>query len=521
MLFSLLLAAGAGALSQERRIGEVPLPLDTLLSSDAVIAHVGPTVVTVREFMIASLFGPAFVKRQPDTRRKTLDYMMNEKLLALGASGNADDPRVVKNLEALEGDLATEELYRDDILSRVHLTEQEIDEAVRQRRTTVTVRWLYRKGREEAAAAARDLRSGHSFDALYRQEIADNRVADGDRRMSATLFELRRRNAPMATLAAQLPAGRPSDPVQGPDGFYIMQIDSVSRDVLVTGSADARDRSDVREALTKLKADSLSDAYVRSRMLESNPVIQRPAFDILRAYLGSRILSQERFDAFNLTGHLAAHDSSYRDIDRFASQTLVKLRMGKVTTGEFLTWYRLRETAMTFRNDSPQGFFLSVEDAVWRMVRDRMLVKTALARGLQHRPSVVLQKRWWKEKLLYQVAMDSIKRTIIWGDSTLLAYYAQHPRAFRDSTGDARPFGEVRDDVLREWYDLELKARVLRALQRLKSMHSVTVDRAVLNSIPVDAENDPRAIEVYTVKKGGTFPRPAFPTIDRSWQTWQ
>jgi len=52
-------------------------------------------------------------------------------------------------------------------------------------------------------------------------------------------------------------------------------------------------------------------------------------------------------------------------------------------------------------------------------------------------------------------------------------------------------------------------------------MHSVTVDRAVLNSIPVDAENDPRAIEVYTVKKGGTFPHPAFPTIDRSWQTWQ
>jgi hypothetical protein len=502
-------------------MGELPLPLDTLLTSDAVIARVGPTVVTVREFMLTSLFGPAFVKRQPESRQRTLDYMINEKLLALGASNNSGDPRVGKNLAALEGDMATEELYRDDVLRHVKLSDGEIAEGVNQLRTSITLRWLYRKQKDKAVAAVRELRSGRSFDALYRQEISGSGVTNDDRRMSGPLFRIRLRNAPMAMLAARLPVGRPSDPVQGPDGFYIMQVDSLSRDVLTTESADARERDDVRKALTKLKADSLSDLYVRQRMLEANPEIQRPAFDVLRAYLGSRVLSDERFAGFGLTAHLDAGDTSYRAIDRFASRTLVKLRKGRIAIGDFLEWYRLRETGVTFRSDSPEGFFLSVEDVVWRMVRDRLLVAAALGRGLQQRPGVAVQKRWWKEKLLYQVAMDSIKRTIGWTDSTLQEYYAAHPRSFRDSTGTVRPFAEVKDDVLREWYDLEVKARVLRALHRLKSTYAVAVDEKVLNSIPMDAENDPRAIEVYTVKKGGTFPHPAFPTIDRSWQTWQ
>jgi hypothetical protein len=309
--------------------------------------------------------------------------------------------------------------------------------------------------------------------------------------------------------------------VQGPDGFYILQVDSLAREGLASEMAIAGVRSAVLKALLQAKADSLSDLYVRRQMLDAKPVIQRPAFNILRAYLGSRILSPERFATFNLTKHMPARDSSYRNIDHYTGRTLVSLRKGAISIGDFLDWYRLRETAVTFRNDSPQGFFLSVEDLIWRMVRDRMLVKRALRRGLQHRSSVVMQQRWWKEKLLYQVAMDSIRKTIGWEDSTLQAYYVRHPRSFTDSAGVPRPFEEVKDDILREWYDREVKARVFRTLVRLKVVHPVTVDEHMLSTIPVDAENDPRAIEVYTVKKGGTFPHPAFPTIDGFWQSWQ
>jgi hypothetical protein len=155
------------------------------------------------------------------------------------------------------------------------------------------------------------------------------------------------------------------------------------------------------------------------------------------------------------------------------------------------------------------------------MVRDELLVERARNRGLQNRPGVVTQVRWWKDKLVYQVAKDSLRRTISWTDSTLRAYHTAHPRSFRDSTGTVLQFDAVRDDVLREWYAVTLSERIVRRLAELRRQYPVTVDEDNLKRIPADAENDPRAIDVVVAKKGGTFPRPAFPTIDPFWQTWQ
>jgi hypothetical protein len=514
-------AAAASAGAQEVLPREMPPPLDSLLNSDAVLARVGPAVVTVREFVMTSIFGPAFVKRQPETRQRMLGYMVNEKLLGLGMASHNNDPRVLSNLEALEGDFATEELFRDDVLSRVHVSGAEEVEGVRQQNTELSVRWLYRSTQQEAAALAKALREGASFDTLFAEELAAERLAKDDRQMTTTVLGLRQRNPAMAALAQQLAAGTPSAPVKAPDGFYIMQVDSVVKTVLLTETAEVQSRADVRKALTKMKADSLSELYVRRVMREADPVIQRPVFDLVRAYFGSRILSPERFKAFELTANLQRNDTGYANIDLHARRTLVAFRKGGVTVGDFLAWYRLREMNLTFRTSSPQAFFLSVEDVVWRMVRDRLLVKKALSRGLQRRPSVTTQMQWWCDKFLYQVAKDSIKKTIDWSDSTLQAYYNAHQRSFRDTTGAVRPFSAVRDDVLREWYDIELNARVLRKLNKLRQQFAVSVNEDLLKTIPVDAESDPRAIEVYAVKKGGTFPHPAFPTIDTFWQSWQ
>jgi hypothetical protein len=49
----------------------------------------------------------------------------------------------------------------------------------------------------------------------------------------------------------------------------------------------------------------------------------------------------------------------------------------------------------------------------------------------------------------------------------------------------------------------------------------VVVFEKILSDLPVANESDPRAIDVYFAKKGGTFPHPAFPAIDYDWQSWE
>jgi len=66
-----------------------------------------------------------------------------------------------------------------------------------------------------------------------------------------------------------------------------------------------------------------------------------------------------------------------------------------------------------------------------------------------------------------------------------------------------------------------MQERLYRRLTALRRTYPVSVDSAALASVPVDAAQDPRAIDLYAVKKGGTFPHPAFPSIDPAWQAWE
>ena len=515
--------ASGSALAQQRSDVPAAKQLDTLAGS-AVVARVGPTVITAQEFLYGYLFGPSFVKKRPDSRRRYLECMMREKILALGerARGATQDPRVRANLDAVEGDLATEELYRDDVLSGVHVTEEEVAAAAQKQRVEVTVRWLYAAERKGADSLARRLQTGETFDALFQKQCAGG-VPREDRSMTVTMMDLMKRNAAMARIVEILPAGRPSDVITVPDGQYIMQVDSVRTNAIVTGSAEAEARHDAQRWLTQQRTDSLSGLYVQKMMLEADPVIERRTFDILRAYLGTVLVTDSTFNAWGLADRFRGEEDTvqYRDPNRYERHTLVQTKTGALTLGMFMAWYRLREPNLKLRLVSPQSFFVSLEEIVWRMVRDELLVRRARARGLHERPGVVAQRTWWEDKLLYQVAKDSLSRTITWTDTTLREYFDKHPRLHRDGTGTMRRFEEAKEDVLREWYAMALSERMLRRLNALKGRYPVSVDDAALRRVPVDAEADPRAIDVAVAKKGGTFPRPAYPTIDPFWQTWQ
>jgi hypothetical protein len=199
---------------------------------------------------------------------------------------------------------------------------------------------------------------------------------------------------------------------------------------------------------------------------------------------------------------------------------LVAVTNGSYSVGDFLQWYRAREYAVKLRTTSRDAYFTSLEELVWHMVRDRLLTARALSRNLQSRPSVLVQKNWWEEKILFDLEKDSIARTIPIDTVTLRQYYYAHRRAYRGEKGDTLTFVQAKEDVQRDMFTAELTQRLFHRIVQLKRAHPVEIHEDVLKSLPVDDENNPRAIELYVVKNGGTFPRQAFPTIDFLWQTW-
>ncbi len=522
MCATVLLLGGVMPLCAQS-FGEIPKSFPDRHLDQVVVARVGPWNITGAEFQMGYDFGPAFVKREKDSKRIYLKYLINEKLLALDAQRQGLDqwPDVKRQVAEIQGDLATEELYKRDVLSKVHISNPEMAVGVKEARVHLSVRWLYCRTAPEVDSLTERMKSGVPFDTLFEEQLRAGAKRD-NRSMDLTRFKLRMQNLLFAGIVDTMKANEVSLPIHGSDGWYVVEIKDAWIDPIVTQSDETKLESDVREALTQRFADSLSDAYVQRLITAEHPTIIRPPFNAIEAYLASKWLSNDTVRQWGLNERVGARDlKDVTNLEAIAGETLVTLHSKGLAVNDFLEWYRMRDPYIKLELATQEVFFNSVEGLVWRMVRDRLLTRRAYARGLQNLTKVKQQTRWWKEKMLYVAEKNRIAETITDSLPLVRKYYEENSRSFVDEKGKVKSFDAVQDDAWHQYYSPELTKRLLHEIVRLKQQYNVKIDEKALGQISVDDENDPKAVDVYTVKTRGIYPRTAFPSIDYYWQTWE
>ena len=512
-------------LAAAQRPLEVP-SYESLLDPTLVtlhVAEVGPVSITGIEFKLSYEFGPAFVKRVSDSKLRCLNFMINEKLLALDAQrrGLGAWPDVQRQVAEIEADLATEELYKRDVLKGVRVTDRQIAQGVALERVQLAVQWIFTRTAGEMDECIRRLRSGVPFDSLYAGQLRQSPQLESERSMTTTRFKLRMKNPMLAGIVDTMTAGTISLPVHGPDGWYLVRTADVSTNPLMTQTESIKLAEEVRRTLIQHISDSLSDRYVGTLVASRRPTILREPFNALVAHLGKRYLDSARYHAWNLAALKGARRiPDAADLGAIAADTLVRMNKGRFSVQDFLEWFRLREPYATLTLSSPAALSHAVEEMVWRMVRDRLLTERAFARGFQRALGVKQQTAWWKNKMLYTANRNRIGDTIVDSLPALRSYYENNQRRYADSLGRVRSFADAREDVWRDYYAQELTRKLLHEILRLRQQYGVKVDADALAKIPVDEEHNPKAIDVYPVKKGGIYPHAAFPSIDYDWQTW-
>jgi len=497
--------------------------LDDPKFSSVILAEVGPWNVTAQEFLLSYEYGPAFPKRESDSKKHYLTYMIYEKLLALDGydRGLQSSPIVQGMLSELEADLATEELYKDDVLGAVHISDKEIELGVSKENVHLGIKWIYSSKKEYIFDQAKLLHNGASFDSLFALNSPDS-LSAADRSMQTTRLKLEMKNAALAAAIDSMSTGMVTPPIHAPDGWYLVKVAETWTNPIITETENNKLHEDVRRAFLQHLSDSLSDQYVHQMLLEQNPVIDKESFDLLQVHLGRKFLSVEKFAAWEMGKKFAAQGRSQSpdSAEMYRSKVLVTMKNGKFLFGDFLDWLKPRDSYMRLDTKTQRAYAVSVEQLVWRMVRDRVLTQEAYRRGLQNRESVVKQKKWWEEKLVYRAEKLEIDNNIKQDDSTIYRYYNEHQKDYRNDKGNIRPFADVKDDVSRDAFAYQETNRLLHQILQLKRKYTVKINDETLKKLYVDIENYPKAIDVYTVKKGGIFPHTAFPSIDYEWQTW-
>ncbi len=475
------------------------------VSKEDVVAQVDTIKITAEEFFYSYEFGPAFPKRENDSKEVHLKYLINEKLLALegyktGVMENSDVRGIYSDFKS---DLASEEMFRQEILPDVKITEDEIDRVTEKKLIEYEIRWLYSRNEGSAIALLKKLQAGVSFDSLFNEQLNDS-VFINDRQMTSTLYDIYMKNPLLAGILDTLQAGIIPPPIHTDDGWYIVKVDNVTRS-LITGEAEMNKlRAESIEGIKKSKMGMKSDEFIKGLFDKEKPVIKRDAFNLLRAYLGKFVLPSSKYDEWGLEVKLDSALSvlGLKRGDKYPGITLVAGSVYKYSLDDFIEWYRDRSEYIKFSEDDIDSFSHSLENLIWVMVRDRMLGKTAENKGYTRSAWVEKQAAWWRDKIAYSAYRNKLEKSIILA-SDEIKLVKENKRS--------------ESDIMSQ----ELSKKVLHKVLQLRQEHKVIINRNILDKIKVSSENDKKAIDIYFVKRGNLIPRTLFPSIDNDWISWE
>ncbi len=473
------------------------------INGNIIVAEVDSIKITAGEFYLSYEYGPAFPKKKSDSKLRYLNYMINEKLLALDGYSRGIDTSIqaVEMLSEFRNDLAAEELFKQDILSKIKIKEGGIDTAISKKNFILEIKWINAETDEKMKSYVNQIKSGISFDSLFSRQFNDT-VFHDDRYMKIDRYRLERKNALLAALVDSLKPGEISLPVHTNDGWYIFKLENAVQNLISTESDYEKAKQEAVNSLKKDKMDKLSDQYVNEIMIERNPVIKRNAFNFLRSYMGNLLLSEEKYAEWNLSDKLSAAIENLNNSGQqeYAQAALVEFNNGKFTVTDFITWYRNRSLYINLNKNNLKNFSVSLENLIWRMVRDRFLAGKAAERGFFNSESVLKQTKWWKDKIVSSIVRNEITKSILLENKEV-------------DTGNS---GKNSDGI-----EEEFTAKLLRKILSLKQNHKIKINKELLSEIEVSVENDPRAVDFYIVKEGTLIPRTPYPTIDYDWIKWE
>ncbi len=475
------------------------------LNTYTVLAKVDTIEITAEEFFYSYEFGPVFPKRQKKSKEIHLDYMINEKLLALEGYDKEvfDNEDIVNVYSDISADLATEELFRDEILSQIVIGDEEINNGVIKKSIELEIRWIYSSNENKIIKDAKILEDPTLFDSLFNDQLNDSLFAD-ERKMNISMFNLNKRNPILANIIDTMEVGNISGPIYTSEGWYIIKYENKIINALITESERNKLRKEVQISITKTKMDSISDSYVDSILFENHPIIKRDAFNILRSYLGKYVLTIGKYNEWDLDQKMevALNNLGISKNDKYPGIVLIESIDNNFTLDDFLFWYNNRHLYIKFSKNDLPDFSKSLENLVWLMLRDRLLTQKAKEKNYFENERVKRQSNWWKDKIAYSAMRNAYSNSISLDFNEIVT---------QNSNEESKS----------EKINMELSKKIFYKVLELKNKYHVNINSEVLDEINVSSEEDKKAINFYPIKKGGLIPRPAYPAIDSEWSSWQ
>ncbi len=509
MLFAgLHTGLAASAQVEHELVGHEEIADDSL--AQVVVARIGDITISGQEFFVSYETGPSFVKRthRDGPRLAHLDYMLMEKMLAMdglqqGVIARAGLEGVLREIQL---DRAVEEMYREDVLSRVTVDSAALARAVEADEIQVWFQYVQTSTREAAIAIEGQLARGAAFDSL---SVTGHNPVNQD---APTFWQIEQQDPVFAQQIASLELNTISPVFETRNGFFLVRIDRVFRPPFVSEMARHEHARKLEKQLRQLVADSLAYAYAAGRMEAAGPVIKRPAFNELFAFFETLPADDSRDVSSALLGNWPG-TFTRAGLEGQVDVPLIESSEGAFTVAEFMDWYDLRRFPV--EGDSRAQRANKLKAIIWRMFRDRLLGLEAVARGFAERDDVAREVQWWEEKLAYWETREALLAGLSPTEQDIVDLMREYPHRYTHADAEKN-----RKQAFKDAYTLQERRVLMDYFAQKRASLDIAVDTLALKQLPLHADVGAKPIEMVAFKKEGTFPRVAYPTIDRVWERY-
>jgi len=431
-------------------------------SSDEYIAKAGKTFISedefVRRFELLPGFGRHRANQLEGAKAELLYSMIAEKLLAEEASarGLDKDSTFDRAFYEIRKMLSRDELYREEISQKVHVTNEEVSKGIARALRQLLVSFIYFRKEEDARFVRAQMKRSNDFESLHidssfsvLRDTATVIWGDADPAIERTTYSMKENEI--------------SEVVPAAGGYYILKLKGVQRNNFYASMQPNILHDRVQEMIRLRKEKERLEEFIKEVL--SNKV----------GYSVARTLSALA-DIFS-TSCGESNDTIISFTPEIVPQIALKC---KPFLGDTLAvagdsaWSlenvlnRFSSKGFTLRCGKTASIFHQLNIEMEVLVRQELLSEEALRRGLDHVPAISKRLDLWRQYYLALLMKDFVKRSVSVNDAEIYSYLetkGKMPRVPRVQIRELRTAGldEMKlaldqlekgvslDNVIRHW----------------------------------------------------------------------
>lgn len=315
------------------------------------------------------------------------------------------------------------ELYYREIDSVIVVTEEDTRLEFLRHNQQLMVSHIFANKKNGIKSIQSRLDAGENFAAIAKNTFSDTILASNGGKLG--WIKWGEWDPYFEEAAWKLKPGEISGPIRSTFGWHIIKVEDRKQNIFITEEDYALKISTLIDAVRKRKADKYSNEYLNRLMKEKNPLINKETFNSIAVFM-AEVKSRNKTGLPLLLSNM---DPELKALsEEFATKLddiLVTWNGGELTVSDFLDDMRINRS----KEFNITGT-LSLNRAIWRWLRDRLLAEESIKKGYHNSKRVTDEIRFWHQNRMMNDLISSEIRAINITEAEITEYYKENKRKY-------------------------------------------------------------------------------------------